>query len=108
MPGLSFEDWQRDFPTKPYPIAMGIDRRFPARYEVELQRTIWDSTLLARLGLDEFWQEQVRHTLQDAPWFPIADNKEFEDKCGTLEDSLGGHPVPSHGYLFGYRADYME
>ena len=104
MPGLSFDDWRRDHPNEPCPISIGIGRGFPARYAMELNRCRLDSKLLRMLGLDKFWEGKIRQTVKDAPWFPIADDKCMEGKFGTCDDSLGGHPVPSHGFMFGYRA----
>ena len=38
-------------------------------------------------------------------WFQISDCLTLENGKFGSDDQIGGHPVPSHGFMFGYRAD---
>ena len=107
LPRLTFDDWIRDHPAEPYPIIMRIDRGFPARYMPELEKANLDTDLLRRLGLDDNWIRELEDNLQYAQWFPIADCLTPEDdKFRTKDLQIGGHPVPSHGCMVGFRADW--
>ena len=50
--------------------------------------------------MDETYQQQMLDRLGKGPWFPIADHVTFTDKFERKGQKLGGHTVPSHGYLF--------